>query len=61
MENFLLTNNNINSNISMDQNNKINSKEKNIEKIFENFSGLLFSINENFARVMDITSRLYFF
>ena len=61
MEIFLLTNNNINSNININQNNKINSKEKNIEKIFENFSGLLFSINENFARVMDITSRLFFF
>ena len=58
MENFLTNNNNINNNI---QNNITDSKEKNLQKIFENYSGILFSINENFARVMDITSRLFFF
>ena len=57
MENFL-TNKNVNNS---NQNNIIDSKEKNLEKIFENYKGILFSINENFARVMDITSRLFFF
>ena len=56
MENFL-----IKSDSNNNTDNGINSKEKNIEKIFENYCGLLFSINEKFARVMDITSRLFFF
>ena len=52
IENFI-TKKEINSNI--------NSKEKNLEKIFENYNSLLYCVNENFARVMDITSRLFFF
>ena len=54
MQNFLSqqnTNNNIN----------INSKEENIEQIFENYNRIFFCINENFTRIMDITSRLFFF
>ena len=42
-------------------NNGTNTKEKNLEKIFEKYNNYLFCINENFARVMDITSRLFFF
>ena len=53
MENFVIQTNN--------NNNSANSKEKNIEKIFDKYNGLLFCINENLARVMDITSRLFFF
>ena len=40
---------------------KISSKEKTLEKIFDNCSKLLFCVNEKFSRVMDITSRLFFF
>ena len=47
--------------IQTNKNNQINSKEKNMEKIFEKYNNILFCINENFARVMDITSRLFFF
>ena len=56
IENFVKQGNNNNSN-----NNIINSKQKNLEKIFEKYNNILFCINENFARVMDITSRLFFF
>ena len=54
IENFI-TKKELNTNVN------INSKEKNLEKIFENYNSLLFCVNENFARVMDITSRLFFF
>ena len=53
IENFVIKNDMNNTNI--------NSKEKNLEKIFENYNGMLFCVNENFARIMDITSRLFFF
>ena len=52
IENFIIKTDNINL---------ANSKEKNIEKIFEKYNSILFCINENFARIMDITSRLFFF
>ena len=54
IENFVQINGSKNNNL-------INSKQKNIEKIFEKYNRILFCINENFARVMDITSRLFFF
>ena len=54
IENFVIKN-------DTNNNNKINSKEKNLEKIFENYNAMLFCVNENFARIMDITSRLFFF
>ena len=38
-----------------------NSKEKDLEKIFEKYNKSFFCINENFAKVMDKTSRLFFF
>ena len=54
IENFVLQSKHSNLNL-------INSKEKNIEKIFDTYNRELFCVNENFARVMDITSRLFFF
>ena len=41
--------------------NQNNSKEKNLEKIFESCSKNLFTLNEKFAKILDITSRLFFF
>ena len=38
-----------------------NPKEKDIEKIFLKYNKLFFCINENFAKVMDKASRLFFF
>ena len=56
LENFVIKNES-NNNCK----NILNSKEKNLEKIFENYNAMLFCVNENFARIMDITSRLFFF
>ena len=56
LESFVVQTNNNNIN-----NNFANSKQKTIEKIFEKYNEFLFCINENLARVMDITSRLFFF
>ena len=56
LENFVLKNESNNN-----SKNILNSKEKNLEKIFENYNAMLFCVNENFARIMDITSRLFFF
>ena len=38
-----------------------NSKEKDLEKIFDKYNKSFFCINENLAKVMDKTSRLFFF
>ena len=57
IENFVIKNDLNNNN----KNTGINSKEKNLEKIFDNYNSMLFCVNEHFARVMDITSRLFFF
>ena len=56
LENFVIKNESNNN-----SKNILNSKEKNLEKIFENYNAMLFCVNENFARIMDITSRLFFF
>ena len=56
LENFVIKNESNNN-----SKNILNSKEKNLEKIFENYNAMLFCVNPNFARIMDITSRLFFF
>ena len=58
MENFLSKENLNNDIINI---NNINSKKEKIKKIFEDYNNTFFCINENLARVMDITSRLFFF